>query len=119
MDMRGPKLLRLERLSFLQPGASPPPWLAALRPGPATGDRSTSSEDLFEHHPAPEFRPDSFSPCPSAEVLGLAESCFTSLICGLAGSMGDPKLMGAIMTGQGWANCTDDASRGLTLLVLC
>ncbi|CAE7227718.1 ENT3 [Symbiodinium natans] len=34
-------------------------------------------------------------------VLGLAESCFTSLICGLAGSMGDPKLMGAIMTGQG------------------
>eukprot|EP00439_Symbiodinium_sp_Y106_P082178 s842_g21.t1 len=34
-------------------------------------------------------------------VLGLAESCFTSLICGLAGSTGDPKLMGAIMTGQG------------------
>lgn len=34
-------------------------------------------------------------------VLGLAESCFTSLICGLAGSMGDPKLMGAIMAGQG------------------
>ena len=37
-----------------------------------------------------------------SEVLGLAESCFTSLICGLAGSMGDPKLMGAIMAGQGW-----------------
>eukprot|EP00438_Fugacium_kawagutii_P005753 Skav227241 [mRNA] locus=scaffold2789:162018:164840:+ [translate_table: standard] len=34
-------------------------------------------------------------------VLGLAESCFTSLICGLAGSMGQPKLMGAIMAGQG------------------
>ena len=34
-------------------------------------------------------------------VLGLAESCFTSLICGLAGSMGDPRLMGAIMAGQG------------------
>ena len=35
------------------------------------------------------------------KVLGLAESCFTSLICGLAGSMGDPRLMGAIMAGQG------------------
>ncbi|CAJ1431142.1 unnamed protein product [Effrenium voratum] len=34
-------------------------------------------------------------------VLGLAESCFTSLICGLAGSMGDPRLMGGIMAGQG------------------
>lgn len=40
-----------------------------------------------------------FVSCP--KVLGLAESCFTSLICGLAGSMGDPRLMGAIMAGQG------------------
>lgn len=38
-------------------------------------------------------------------MLGLAESVFTSLICGLAGSMGQPKLMGAIMAGQGAAGC--------------
>lgn len=34
-------------------------------------------------------------------MLGLAEAVFTSLICGLAGSMGDGRCMAGIMTGQG------------------